>query len=293
MGLEIVDYRYGKAAGTLCGKAVCFKGIPYAEPPVGALRWRRTEPLCEKRWEGVRTFDRFGKICPQRHPKIQIPEEEMSEDCLYLNIWTPAESPDDRLPVLVWFHGGSFVFGFSSEPLYSAEQMASKGIVAVTVNYRLGRFEFFTHPKLDAETEEKVSGNYGLWDQVQALKWVKENIAAFGGSPDQVTIAGQSAGGASVSALLGFPESEALFQGGIFESGVHDTDKLNCTLEEAEKDCMGFLASCGKDRLTIEQLRELSWQELMEIDMPIWVDLKPPLRPVIDGVVITAGSWNF
>src|ERR1044071_5887155 len=164
-----------------------FKGIPYAAAPLGELRWRPPQPL--KSWEGVRRAEKFGPRCMQ-HPvfgDMNFRSDGMSEDCLYLNVWTPAKKAGERLPVLVYFYGGGFITGDGSEPRYDGEEMAQRGIVAVTLNYRLGLFGFLAHPELSKESPQKASGNYGLLDQAAALRWVHENIAAFGGDPKRVT----------------------------------------------------------------------------------------------------------
>jgi para-nitrobenzyl esterase len=203
------------------GAAVrAFKSIPYAAPPVGDLRWREPQPV--KSWTGVRNADQFGPTCMQ-HISLQsdywMRGPAISEDCLYLNIWTPAKSARERLPVLVYVFGGGFQNGDGSEPRYDGESMARKGMVAVTINYRLNVFGFFAHPALTRESPHHASGNYGLLDQAAALQWVRRNIAAFGGDPKRVTIAGESAGSVSVSALMASPLSRGLIAGAIGESG--------------------------------------------------------------------------
>ena len=184
-----------------------FKGIPFAEPPVGDLRWKPPQPA--KRWEGVRKADKFGPRAMQRavFGDMNFRSDGMSEDCLYLNVWTPAKGKDERLPVLVYFYGGGFVAGDGSEPRYDGESMARRGIVAVTVNYRLGVFGFLAHPELTKESPHHASGNYGLLDQNAAFRWVRQNIAAFGGDPARVTIAGESAGSISGVLPVSLPES--------------------------------------------------------------------------------------
>ncbi|MCX6217813.1 carboxylesterase family protein [Spirosoma sp.] len=196
-----------------------FKGVPFAQPPVGELRWKEPQPV--KNWQGVHKADKFGPRAMQRpiFGDMGFRSNGMSEDCLYLNVWTPAKSANEKLPVLVYFYGGGFVAGDGSEARYDGESMARKGIVALTVNYRLGVFGFFAHPELTKESPNHSSGNYGYLDQAAALKWVKENIAAFGGDPNRVTIAGESAGSISVSALMVSPLSKGLFAQAIGESG--------------------------------------------------------------------------
>jgi len=179
-----------------------FKGIPYAQPPVGDQRWRA--PQAAKNWTGVREAMQFGPRCMQgsMFGDMVFRSNGMSEDCLYLNVWTPAKSSSEKLPVLVYFFGGGFMAGDGSEPRYDGESMASKGIVALTVNYRLGAFGFMAHPDLTKESPHHGSGNYALLDQNAALQWVQKNIAAFGGDPRRVTIAGESAGSIAVSAQM-------------------------------------------------------------------------------------------
>jgi len=195
-----------------------FKGIPFAAPPVGGLRWKEPQPV--KDWNGVRKAVAFGPTGMQTNVfgDMGFRSGSMSEDCLYLNVWSPKENKK-ALPVLVYFYGGGFVAGDGSEARYDGESMATKGIVAVTVNYRLGVFGFLAHPELTKESPHHASGNYGLLDQAAALKWVQQNIAAFGGDPKRVTIAGESAGSISVSAQMASPLSKDLIAGAIGESG--------------------------------------------------------------------------
>jgi para-nitrobenzyl esterase len=185
-----------------------FKGIPYAAPPVGDLRWRPPEPAAS--WEGVRAGGQFEEICLQG--------QRGSDDCLYLNIWTAAEFADEQRPVFVWVYGGGFNGGSGSMDWYNGESMASKGAVVVTLDYRLGRLGFFSHPELTAESEHNASGNYGLMDMKAALEWVHRNIGGFGGDPGNVTVAGESAGAIAVGALVGSPEAAGLFQRAIGQS---------------------------------------------------------------------------
>ncbi len=211
-----------------------FKGIPFAEPPQGDLRWKPPVPV--KNWTGVRAANQFGPRCMQLpiFGDMNFRSNGMSEDCLYLNVWTPAKSAKAKLPVMVYFFGGGFVAGDASEPRYDGESMATKGIVAVTVNYRLGVFGFLAHPELTRESPHHASGNYGLLDQSAALVGVKRNIAAFGGDPNRVTIAGESAGSFSVSAQMGSPLSKDLIAGAIGESGSLLGLQPTATLAHAE-----------------------------------------------------------
>ena len=209
-----------------------YLGIPYAVPPVGSLRWRPPQGL--PHWSGVRAADHYGNDCLQvRRPPRLDEQRPASEDCLYLNVWAPAGTDAARRPVMVWVHGGGFFAGSGSQPLYEGASLARRGVVLVTLNYRLGRFGFFAHPALARESPAGPLGNYGLLDQIAALKWVAENIAAFGGDPHNVTLCGQSAGGASVSYLLESPLARGLFQKAIIESGIFRGAPV--TLEQAER----------------------------------------------------------
>jgi para-nitrobenzyl esterase len=240
-----------------------FKGIPFAEPPVGGLRWREPQPA--KDWTGVRNADRFGPRCMQRTGPTAdywFRSSGMSEDCLYLNVWTSAKSGGERLPVLVYVFGGGFQNGDGSEPRYDGESMARKGMVAVTLNYRTNVFGFFSHPELTRESPSKASGNYGLLDQVAALRWVQGNIAAFGGDPARVTIAGESAGSISVSALMASPLSRGLVAGAIGESGALISTLPPRPLAETEEDGRRFAASAGAS--TLAALRALPAEKLQE-----------------------------
>ncbi len=239
-----------------------FKGVPFAAPPVKDLRWKAPQPL--ERWKGVRKADHFGPR-PMQLPvfgDMVWRSEGMSEDCLTLNVWTPATSAKERLPVLVYFYGGGFVAGDSSEPRYDGESMARNGVVAITVNYRLGIFGFFAHPELTQESSHHASGNYGLLDQSAAIHWVRENIAAFGGDPKKITIAGESAGSFSVSAQMVSPLSKNLITGAIGESGA----MIGLTLaaqsrEQTEKNGVAFAAENGAASLAA--LRAMSAQQVL------------------------------
>jgi para-nitrobenzyl esterase len=207
------------ATGTGTGIRV-FKNIPFAAPPVGDLRWQPPRPAAS--WEGVRQATEFGPRCLQG-PIFgdMVFRDQPSEDCLYLNVWTPARTASDRLPVMVWIHGGGFQAGSASEPRQDGEALARKGVVLVGINYRLGVFGFLAHPGLTREAGRNASGNYGLLDQVAALRWVQENIAAFGGDPGNVTIFGESAGWFAVSALMASPLAKGLFHRAIGQSGAY------------------------------------------------------------------------
>jgi para-nitrobenzyl esterase len=241
-----------------------FRGIPFAAPPVGDLRWRPPQPV--KPWKGVRKAVEFGPRCVQGKVFGDIVSRgpEMSEDCLTLTVWTPPRAKAKGLPVYVWFYGGGFAAGSSDEPRYDGESFAKHGIVVVNANYRLGIFGFFAHPELTKESPHKASGNYGLLDQVAALEWVHRNIAAFGGDPNKVTIGGESAGSLSVSALMASPLSRHLFQQAIGESGAffgQINGRGQLSLAEAEKQGADFAASLGGKNLA--GLRAMSSADLL------------------------------
>jgi para-nitrobenzyl esterase len=208
---EPVQLTHGQVSGAeLDGGVTVFRGIPFAAPPVGDLRWKAPQPPIP--WQGVRAADTFGPACMQRRAQL------MSEDCLYLNVWTKAESDQDALPVMVWIHGGGWTSGATAGATYDGFGFADKGVVLVSVNYRMSAFGFMAHPALSAESQRGVSGNYGILDHVAALEWVRDNISGFGGDPDNVTIFGESAGGASIYALLATPLAKGLFHRAISES---------------------------------------------------------------------------
>ncbi|SOD78766.1 carboxylesterase/lipase family protein [Spirosoma fluviale] len=240
-----------------------FKGVPFAQPPVGDLRWKEPQPV--KNWQGVHKADKFGPRAMQRpiFGDMGFRSNGMSEDCLYLNVWTPAKSANEKLPVLVYFYGGGFVAGDGSESRYDGESMARKGIVALTVNYRLGVFGFFAHPDLTKESPNHSSGNYGYLDQAAALKWVKENIAAFGGDPNRVTIAGESAGSISVSALMVSPLSKGLFAGAIGESGSLLGGLPPTSLAKGEEVGAKFATEAAGAN-TLAELRAMPAEKLLE-----------------------------
>jgi para-nitrobenzyl esterase len=209
----------GLVQGTMQDGIAVYKGIPFAAPPLGDLRWKAPQPLAA--WTGVRNADKFAPACmqiPIVMPALGLDPVTVDEDCLYLNVWTPAKSPKDHLAVMVWIYGGGFTIGSTSLAQYGGENLAKKGVVFVSVAYRLGALGFMAHPELSAE-QGGHSGNYGLMDQIAGLEWVKRNIAAFGGDPHRVTIFGESAGGISVSMLAASPLAKGLFQGAISESG--------------------------------------------------------------------------
>jgi para-nitrobenzyl esterase len=241
-----------------------YLGVPFAKPPVGDLRWKAPQPI--DNWKDVKPTKSFsarpvqGIVFGDMHSR----SAGMSEDCLYLNVWAPATRGQSGLPVLVYFFGGGFVAGDASEPRYDGASMAKKGIVTVTVNYRLNIFGFFSHPELTKESPNKASGNYALLDQNAALKWVQQNIHAFGGDPRKVTIAGESAGSIAVSAQLASPLSKGMIAGAIGESGAGISPTLPAVpLAEAEKTGVEFATKAGYK--TLAELRALSTREIYEI----------------------------
>jgi para-nitrobenzyl esterase len=242
-----------------------FIGIPFAAPPVGDLRWRPPQPVAP--WQGVRPATAFGGRCMQaRVYDDMVFRDAMSEDCLYLNVWTPAKAATERLPVMVWVYGGGFVTGSGSEPRQDGQWLARKGVVVVSFNYRVGVFGFLSHPELTKESSDQASGNYGLLDQVAALRWVRDNIAAFGGDPGNVTIFGESAGSFSVSALMASPLTQGLFHRAIGESGAFFPGPRAGlrALPRVESEKLGtqFAASLGASSLAA--LRAKSGDEILK-----------------------------
>jgi para-nitrobenzyl esterase len=256
-----VKVKNGTLQGTYESGIEVFRGVPYAAPPVGKFRWREPQPV--KNWTGVRKADKFGPRAMQLpvFGDMNFRSNGMSEDCLYLNVWTPAKTADAKLPVLVYFFGGGFIAGDGSEPRYDGEALARRGIVSVTINYRLGVFGFFSYPELTKESPHHASGDYGLLDQAAALKWVKENIAQFGGDPNKITIAGESAGSFSVSAQMASPLSKNLIAGAIGESGSLLGLNPTASLKQAEE--AGVKFAKGIDKNSLDALREMPAENLL------------------------------
>lgn len=255
-----------------------YKGIPFAAPPLGKLRWKMPQP--PKPWTGVYKADAFKPECEQGGSYADK-SAPMSEDCLYLNIWTPAASPGAKLPVMVWIHGGGFTGGSPSEPPFWGNHLAKHGVVVVNLAYRLGVFGFLAHPQLTAESPTRSSGDYALGDLIAGLKWVKQNIAAFGGDPSRVTVFGESAGSMAVGFLMVSPLAKGLFVRAIGESGGAFEPKP-VSLKDAEKAGVAFTKSLGVS--SVAQLRALPAKELLT------AQTKPGMTgvtwPIVDGYVI-------
>ncbi len=246
-----------------------FKGIPFAAPPTGDLRWQAPRPV--QSWEGVRPCTEYGPSPVQNKPEpfycwteefIAKPEP-LSEDCLYLNIWTSARSQTEKQPVFVWIYGGGLVSGSSNCDIYDGEEMAKKGVVFVSINYRVGVFGFMAHPGLTEESGYHASGNYGFLDQIAALGWIRDNILAFGGDPDNVTIAGQSAGAFSVHALIASALAKGLFNKAILQSGGLFSNRLMQNLEEAEQAGLHFMEVAGVNSL--DALRAMPAEQILAL----------------------------
>jgi para-nitrobenzyl esterase len=274
----------GVLQGTKEDGLAVYRGVPFAAPPVGDLRWRAPQPAAK--WEGVRPAEKFAPQCVQGSDG----KTAMSEDCLYLNVWSPAKSTSAKVPVLVWIYGGGFAGGATSIPGYSGEVLAKKGVVLVSIAYRLGPIGFLAHPELSAESHEHVSGNYGLLDMIAALQWIKKNIAAFGGDPNKVTIFGESAGGIAVSQLCASPLAKGLIQGAISESGgsfgppraAGMPGENMRPLALAEKDGLSFAVNAGASSLA--ELRKLPPEKLLASQRGMaW--------PNTDGWVIPADQY--
>jgi para-nitrobenzyl esterase len=278
-----VKVKQGLVQGVSEDGLTVYRGIPFAAPPVGDLRWRAPMPAAN--WKGIRPADKFGPT--------PVQGGRGSEDCLYLNVWSPAKSAKDRIPVLVWIYGGGFTAGSTSDASYNGANLAKKGVVLVSIAYRVGQLGFLAHPELSAESRNHVSGNYGLLDQIAGLQWVKKNIAAFGGDPDKVTIFGESAGGISVSMLCASPLAKGLFKGAISESGGSFGPPRPTTfpgenlkrLADAERDGQAYAKAAGVS--SIAELRKLAPDKL-----PAGRGLGGAW-PIIDGSVIPDDQYKL
>jgi para-nitrobenzyl esterase len=284
----------GLVEGTSEDGLTVYRGIPFAAPPVGELRWRPPQPPAK--WDGVLRADKFGPACMQGGPPGGASQGPgMSEDCLYLNIWTPAKSANERVPVLVWIYGGGFAGGATSIPTYSGEKLAKRGVVLVSIAYRVGPFGFLAHPGLSAESNNRVSGNYGLLDMIAGLKWIQKNIAAFGGDPNRVTIFGESAGGIAVSMLCASPLAKGLFHGAISQSGGSfgpprpggmPGENMQL-LSDAERAGEAFAKAAGAS--SVAELRKLSAEQVLAAGR----SQRGSGWPIIDGWVIPDDQYKL
>ena len=295
---NFVTVREGQLEGCLSDDLnyVVFKGVPYAEPPVGELRWKRPQPKTP--WEGVRSAQAFSPKAPQAdltregfYAKEFYDEETIArdEDCLYLNIWAPAQMPKEKMPVFFWIHGGAFLHGCGAEKEFDGEQFVKNGVIFVSINYRVGALGFMAHPDLEKENEEGISGNYGIYDQVAALNWVYDNIAAFGGDPEQITIAGQSAGCMSVQVLI----SSALTKGKIKRAILQSGGGINALSRDTSIDSRYEVTQLLMDALgakTIEEMRAVSAEKIAEVQYTINTGGGLGWIPVTDGVLLTGGT---
>ncbi len=287
----VVKTDTGSISGLQQGGLRVFHGIPFAAPPTGDLRWRPPAPV--KPWEGVKEAKAYSATCPQSGSPAPL---NMSEDCLYLNVWTPAQSADEKLPVMVFFYGGGFTSVAGSMPLYNGTTLAQKGVIVVTPNYRLGALGFLAHPQLDAESPHNASGNYGIMDQQAALRWVQRNIDKFGGDPSRVTIFGQSAGAESVLVHVASPTSKGLFSQAIAESGPFWAygATINATHPKAFAEQFGMeyaagLGYSGPD--AIARMRGLSPEALINATPSssspgFWTTHTVKFEPAVDGWIL-------
>ncbi|HEY2647863.1 MAG TPA: carboxylesterase family protein [Puia sp.] len=289
----IVQTQQGKVEGYTENGVAVFKGIPFAAPPVGKLRWKA--PQAPAPWDGVRACKTFSASPVQPTPvpflcwsvEFIAPPEPLSEDCLYLNVWTAADPQKEKRPVFVWIYGGGFSSGSAACAIYDGQEMANRGIVFVSINYRVGAFGFMAHPDLTKE-QGVASGNYGLMDQIAALEWVKKNIAAFGGDPSQITIGGQSAGSFAVNALVASPLAKDLFRGAIAESGGMLGDHLPGTLADAEK--VGLAIQKMSAAKTIDEMRLLPADSILNMSQHL-EGKRMGLN--LDGYVLPKDPWDY
>ncbi len=284
-GQSIVEISDGKLRGGLShdGSIVSFKGIPYAAPPVGDLRWKA--PQSVEPWEGVRDAKAFGPRAMQEHiwDDMFFFDEGPSEDCLYLNVWRPVDTAVEKLPVMFWIHGGGFLAGGTSEPRQEGSNLAKKDVLVVSVGYRMGVFGFMAHPDLTAESPDDASGNYGLLDMVAALQWVQDNISEFGGDPQNVTIFGESAGSRAVSSLIASPLGKGLFHKAIAQSGaILNPFRKPPLRSEAEQVALDFAQTNFGDS-SIESMRAISGDELLKVQ---WKNARWSFSVCQDGLFL-------
>lgn len=284
---EQVKVEQGIVEGLIENDLRIFKGIPFAAPPVGDFRWKGPQPA--EKWDGVKLTTEYAPAPMQGGN----PQSGKSEDCLYLNVWTPAMSSNEKVPVLVWIYGGGFSFGSTSDPVHNGEHLARKGVVLVSIAYRVGQLGFLAHPELSAENPNNVSGNYGLLDMIAGLDWIKKNISAFGGDPDKVTIFGESAGGIAVSMLCASPQAKGLFHGAISQSGgsFGPTRKTSFpgenmkTLQVAEEEGLQYAQTLEVS--SVEELRKIDADKL-----PLGMGMGGSW-PIVDGYVIPEDQFKL
>lgn len=289
----VVRTQSGKVRGYNENGVAIFKGIPFAAAPIGSLRWKAPQP--PENWEGIRECTTFSASPIQPTPapflcwsaEFIAPPKPLSEDCLYLNIWSAADLRKEKRPVFVWIYGGGFSSGSAACAIYDGQEMAKRGIIFVSINYRVGPFGFMAHPDLSKE-QNNASGNYGIMDQIAALQWVQKNIAAFGGDPEQVTIGGQSAGSMSINALVASPLAKGLFQRAIAESGALLTNHLPVSLDEAEKVGLALQQKTGVK--TIDELRKLPADSILKYSQHL-NGARMGLN--LDGYVLPKDFWNY
>lgn len=285
--IDIVRVEGGKVQGLKENELTVFKGIPFSAPPLGELRWQAPQAVTP--WDSVLQAVEFGNSPYQ----LGNPPAGKSEDCLYLNVWTPAQQSNEKLPVLVWIYGGGFSFGSAAEPVCTGEHLARKGVVVVSIAYRVGKLGFLAHPELSAESPNNTSGNYGLLDQIAGLQWVQDNIAAFGGDPEKVSIFGESAGGISVSMLCASPLAKGLFRGAISQSGGSFGPTRPTTFPGENLKPLSLAERHGEDY--VQQAKGTSIADLRKLkveDLPIQPGMGGAW-PNVDGYVIPDDQYRL
>jgi para-nitrobenzyl esterase len=300
--MQIVRTDKGYISGTLIGEpgkeVSIFRGIPYAAPPVGDLRWKPPQPVVP--WEGIRECTQFSDISSQTYMPGMSSPFPMSEDCLYLNVVTPARQPDEKLPVMVWMHGGGYSMGCGNDRIWNNHRLPRYGVVVVTLNHRLGPIGLFAHPALSKESPDGVSGNYLFLDLIASLRWVRDNIAAFGGDPNNVTIFGESGGGAKVSIMMSSPLAKGLFHQAICESGTALAILPGKPLAEIENSGKTLFEKLGIDPAVdpLEQARAIPFTQIIEVSQEMGIPISPGSRPsfiwdaAVDGRVLPESPEN-
>ncbi len=304
---KIYTTKYGQIKGVNMGDYTVLKGVPYAKPPIGDLRFKAPQPLDP--WDGIYEANSFNDACVQHlgtedplwGPEFYSEKEwirNQSEDCLYLNIWVPNNAEGKKLPVAFWIHGGAFLSGYATEKEFDGEAYCKRDVILVSVEYRCNIFGFLAHPLLTAESPDHTSGNYGILDQIAALKWVYENIAGFGGDPDNITIFGQSAGAMSVQTLISSPLTDGMIAKAIMQSGGGYKGGLSRDMLLSEQEKYGEIFMEIANVKTLEELRSLSTDEVFSLLDPFMAKVFPIamglfLTPVIDDHLLTDGYDNL